>query len=117
MFCRWVCWIELHDERDGHAVPSFLAGHRFLGLYPDVSKVPRVSAHSVQRAGHVRDRLARGRLYVGVGERGRLEEVQTADHECARCAERRQQAVTIRVSHSASHPNWRIFLKRDEAEI
>ena len=39
----------------GMAVPSFLAGHRFLGVYPAVSQVSGLSSDSVQRARHVWD--------------------------------------------------------------
>ena len=63
---RRICWIELHDELDGHGRSAFLAGHRFLGVHPAVSEVSRLSSDSVQCARHVRDRVARRRLHVGV---------------------------------------------------
>ncbi len=67
-FRRRICWIKLHDGLNGHAVASFLAGYRFLGVHPAVSEVSGLSSDSVQCARHVWDGVARRRLYVGVGE-------------------------------------------------
>ena len=79
----------------GMAVPTVLAGNSFLGVYSPVFEVSCVSSDSVQRSGHVWDGLPCGRFYVGFCERRRLEEVQTADHECLGCQDRGNQGCCV----------------------
>ncbi len=82
MLCPRLHRLELHAECHGDGHTAFLARHRFLGLLDDVSEVPRLSADSIQRTRDVWDGRIGHRLHVGVGQRGRLEEVQAAYYEC-----------------------------------
>ena len=102
----------------GMAFPRFWQGILFWAFILSVPQVSDLSSDSIQRPGHVWHSFPRRRVYVGVGERRRLEEVQTADYECAGCADAVRTRL-LRYGYLVLLPlliGW-LLLQRHETEI
>ncbi len=96
----------------GIAFPRFWQGILFLGFYSSLSEVSHLSTDSFQCPGDVWNCLFCRGVYVGIGERRRLEEIQTADIECPGCQHRGSQGASPCILILLATPDRRLLIQR-----